>query len=116
LRTRAIQEPVFSVANTDFEGGDNDNGYGDYIFLVKHGQPSHMLECCSIKNKIYTDIALLKPDIPINFLFIAPCTSQKLLKIYIYNGDFKPEPGQKRLMMVMVPMVENAFSLTTFLF
>jgi hypothetical protein len=36
LRTRAIQEPVFPVANTDFEGGDNDNGYGDYIFLVKH--------------------------------------------------------------------------------
>jgi hypothetical protein len=32
LRTRAIQEPAFSVANTDFEGGDNDNGYGDYIF------------------------------------------------------------------------------------
>jgi hypothetical protein len=29
------------VANTDFEGGDDDNGYGDYIFLVKHGQPSH---------------------------------------------------------------------------
>ena len=29
------------MANTDFEGGDNDNGYGDYIFLVKHGQPSH---------------------------------------------------------------------------
>jgi hypothetical protein len=41
LRARAIQEPVFSVANTDFEGGDNDSGYGDYIFLVKHGQPSH---------------------------------------------------------------------------
>jgi hypothetical protein len=31
------------VANTDFEGGDNDNGYGDYIFLVKHGQPSHII-------------------------------------------------------------------------
>jgi hypothetical protein len=30
------------VANTDFEGGENDNGYGDYIFLVKHGQPSHV--------------------------------------------------------------------------
>ena len=29
------------MANTDFEGGDNDDGYGDYIFLVKHGQPSH---------------------------------------------------------------------------
>jgi hypothetical protein len=41
LRTRAIQEPVFSVANTDFEGGGNDNGYGDQIFLAKHGQPSH---------------------------------------------------------------------------
>jgi hypothetical protein len=22
------------VANTDFEGGDDDHGYGDYIFLV----------------------------------------------------------------------------------
>jgi hypothetical protein len=44
LRTRAIQEPVFSVANTYFEGGDNDNGYGDYIFLVKHGQPSHTVQ------------------------------------------------------------------------
>jgi hypothetical protein len=31
------------VANADFEGGDNDNGYGDYIFLGKHGQPSHTL-------------------------------------------------------------------------
>jgi hypothetical protein len=37
LRTRAIQEPVFSVANADFEGGDNDDGHGDYIFLVKRG-------------------------------------------------------------------------------
>jgi hypothetical protein len=44
LRTRAIQELVFSVANTDFEGGDNDNGYGDYIFLVKHGQPKNYKE------------------------------------------------------------------------
>jgi hypothetical protein len=33
LRIRAIQEPVFSVANTDFEGGDDDHGYGDYIFF-----------------------------------------------------------------------------------
>jgi hypothetical protein len=30
LCIRAIQEPAFSVANTDFEGGENDNGYGDY--------------------------------------------------------------------------------------
>jgi hypothetical protein len=28
-----FKSPFFSVANTDFEGGDNDNGYGDYIFL-----------------------------------------------------------------------------------
>jgi hypothetical protein len=41
LRIRAIQEPVFSVANTDFEGGDDDHGYGDCIFLVIHAQPSH---------------------------------------------------------------------------
>jgi hypothetical protein len=29
------------VANTDFEGGENDHGYGDYIFLVIYAQPSH---------------------------------------------------------------------------
>jgi hypothetical protein len=33
LRVRAIQEPVFPVANTDFEGGDDDHGYGDCIFF-----------------------------------------------------------------------------------
>jgi hypothetical protein len=41
LRIRAIQEPVFSVANTDFEDGDDDHGYGDCIFLVIYAQPSH---------------------------------------------------------------------------
>jgi hypothetical protein len=40
LRTRAIQEPVFSVANTDFEGGDNDNGYGDLMGL-RGAAPNH---------------------------------------------------------------------------
>ena len=29
------------MANTGFEGGDNDSGYGDYIFLVIYAQPSH---------------------------------------------------------------------------
>jgi hypothetical protein len=29
------------VANTDFEGGDDDHGYGDCIFLVIYAQPSH---------------------------------------------------------------------------
>jgi hypothetical protein len=29
---RAIQEPVFSVAHADFEGGGNGHGYGDYVF------------------------------------------------------------------------------------
>ena len=38
---RAIQEPVFSVANTDFEGGGDDHGYGDCMFLVIYAQPSH---------------------------------------------------------------------------
>ena len=41
MRIRAIQEPVFSVANTDFEDGDDDHGYGDCIFLVIYAQPSH---------------------------------------------------------------------------
>jgi hypothetical protein len=34
LHIRAIQELVFSVATTDFEGGDDDHGYGDCIVLV----------------------------------------------------------------------------------
>jgi hypothetical protein len=48
LRIRPIQEPVFSVANTDFEGGDDDHGYGDCIFLVIYAQPSHknMAQLC----------------------------------------------------------------------
>ena len=41
LRVRAIQEPVFPVANTDFEGGDDDHGCGDCIFFVIYAQPSH---------------------------------------------------------------------------
>jgi hypothetical protein len=36
-----IQEPIFSVSNTEFEGGDDGHGYGDHIFLVKQAQPSH---------------------------------------------------------------------------
>jgi hypothetical protein len=32
----------FSVANADFEDGDDDHGYGDCIFLVIYSQPSHM--------------------------------------------------------------------------
>ena len=39
-----------------------------------------------------------------------------LIDINVYNGEFRPAPGQKRLVMVMVPMVKNTFSLTTFLF
>jgi hypothetical protein len=30
----------FSVSNTEFEGGDDRHGYGDYIFLAKQAQPS----------------------------------------------------------------------------
>jgi hypothetical protein len=41
---RAIQETVFSVANADFEDGENYHGYGDCIFLVIYAQPSR--NCC----------------------------------------------------------------------
>jgi hypothetical protein len=41
---------------------------------------------------------------------------QKIIDIYVYNGDFRPAPGQKRLVMVVIPMVKNTFSLTAFLF
>jgi hypothetical protein len=36
-----IQEPIFSVSNTEFEGGDDGHGHGDHTFLVKQAQPSH---------------------------------------------------------------------------
>ena len=36
-----IQEPIFSVSNTEFEGGDDGYGHGDHTFLVKQAQPSH---------------------------------------------------------------------------
>jgi hypothetical protein len=35
-----IQEPIFSVSNAEFEGGDDGHGYGDCIFLAKQAQPS----------------------------------------------------------------------------
>jgi hypothetical protein len=31
----ANQEPIFSVSNTDFEGGDDGHGHGEGNFLVK---------------------------------------------------------------------------------
>jgi hypothetical protein len=37
-----IQEPIFSVSNTEFEGGDDGRGLGDHTFLVKQAQPSHI--------------------------------------------------------------------------
>jgi hypothetical protein len=37
-----IQEPIFSVSNTEFEGGDDGHGHGDCTFLVKQAQPSHI--------------------------------------------------------------------------
>jgi hypothetical protein len=36
-----IQEPIFSVSDTEFEGGDDGHGHGDCTFLVKQAQPSH---------------------------------------------------------------------------
>jgi hypothetical protein len=36
-----IQEPIFSVPNTEFEGGGDGHGHGEGNFLVKYAQPSH---------------------------------------------------------------------------
>jgi hypothetical protein len=40
-RLLTIQEPIFSVSNTEFECGDDGHGLGDCTFLVKQAQPSH---------------------------------------------------------------------------
>jgi hypothetical protein len=43
-----IQELIFSVSNTEFEGGgDGDgHGHGEGTFLVKQAQPSHTMPQC----------------------------------------------------------------------
>jgi hypothetical protein len=41
---------------------------------------------------------------------------KNLIGICVYNGDIRPAPGQTRLVMVVVPMVKNTFSPTTFCF
>ena len=35
FRRQAIQEPIFSMANADFEGDHDGRGCGDCIFLAK---------------------------------------------------------------------------------
>ena len=40
----------------------------------------------------------------------------KRIHISVYNGEIRPAPGQKRLVMVMIPMVKNSFFFITFLF
>jgi hypothetical protein len=51
LRIRPIQEPVFSVANTDFEGGDDDRGYGDCIFWSFTRNPAILVEPSRAKSR-----------------------------------------------------------------
>ena len=41
FRGLAIEEPVFTVASTEFEGGCNGYGFSDCIFLVIYCQPGH---------------------------------------------------------------------------
>ena len=53
------------------------------------------------------NVALLKPGV---------LRLSKMIDIYVYNGDIRPAPGQTRLVMVVVPMAKNTFSLTIFLF
>jgi hypothetical protein len=36
-------EPIFSVSNTEFEGGDDGHSHGEGTFLVKQAQPSHIV-------------------------------------------------------------------------
>ena len=87
-----------------------DDGVGDSMFVLSHFrmlfyQKQNMLGCIpaqaghSYQLSLYDTLHL-----------------SILIDIYAYNGEFRPAPGQKRLMMVMIPMVKNTFSLTTFLF
>jgi hypothetical protein len=43
LLVKSKKKIIFSVSNTEFEGGDDGHGLGDYTFLAKQAQPSHTL-------------------------------------------------------------------------
>ena len=49
-----IQEPIFSVSNTEFEGGDDGHGHGDRIFFWsnKPNPAMQLTENMDIKPKI----------------------------------------------------------------
>ena len=84
MRIRAIQEPVFSVANTDFEGGDDDHGYGDCIFLVIYAQPSHIgISCPGIKTQgvLKTLSACLLGSLGSAFRIFSDNTKEKMASI-----------------------------------
>jgi hypothetical protein len=53
FRGQAIQEPIFPADKTDLEGGVDGRGFFGWIFLVKHGQPSHITPPIVTALKIY---------------------------------------------------------------
>jgi hypothetical protein len=88
LRIRAIQEPVFSVANTDFEDGDDDHGYGDCIFLVIYAQPSHTYLTARNGRCVHK-----KPILPYCVIYIIYLNSENgMWRLVVARGGDRADP------------------------
>jgi hypothetical protein len=64
FRRQAIQGPIFSVANTDFEGGCDGRGCVCGTFLVICAQPSHKRPIGLLRLRILLGVARLKKQYP----------------------------------------------------
>ena len=87
-----------------------DDGVGDSIFILSYSRmlfyQKQNIQGCSPAQAGHSYQLSIYDTLHLSIL----------IDIYVYNGEFRPAPGQKRLVMVMIPMVKNTFSLTTFLF
>jgi hypothetical protein len=70
-----IQEPIFSVSDTEFEGGDDGHGHGDCTFLVKQAQPSH-----NCYKRVPVAVSLPKPKRPRNGRFTSKIAVRRFQK------------------------------------
>jgi hypothetical protein len=58
-----IQEPIFSVSNTEFEGGDDGHSLGDCTILAKQAQPSHTWPYCIGEAHTHNNTGMRAPGV-----------------------------------------------------